>query len=188
MTRARHVPLALALVLSAPAAAVARPASTGYFAEAGFGAAVQLGEAGQSTAPGPQLAVRVGYEPWSWLALGIQLAASSHEATVPAPPEGEWYQLYRGAAEVRLTGRLDRLALMAEGGLGAVYISSNVLEKVAILEPGEALSLAVGAGAGLEYQLENRHYALGLAGDWWLLPAFASTQAVEGRVYLRYTY
>ena len=42
---------------------------------------------------GPGLDVRLGRDLFSWLSLGISLAASSHEATVPAPPEGEWFQL-----------------------------------------------------------------------------------------------
>src|SRR5437762_1222494 len=66
----------------------------------------------------------------------------------------------------------------AEGGLGRVMIT----------DPGERFSIAFQAGAGVEYQLENRHYAVGLAADGFLLPQFDAIRAVDGRFYLRYTY
>jgi len=44
------------------------------------------------------------------------------------------------------------------------------------------------AGAGFEYQIENRHYAFGLAVDGFLLPSFDAIRALDSRVYLRYTY
>lgn len=67
-------------------------------------------------------------------------------------------------------------------------ISSNVLGKVKITDPGEHFSIAFQAGAGLQYQLENRHYAVGLAADGFLLPQFAAIRAIDSRLYLRYTY
>jgi hypothetical protein len=166
----------------------ARPASQGWYAEGGLGAVTFLPSASSEAAPGPALALRIGRDVFSWLSLGVTLAASSHEATVPAPPEGEWFQLYRGGVEARLGGRLDRLALFVEGGAGAARISSNVLGKVMITEPGERLSIAFHAGAGLEYQIENRHYAFGLALDAFLLPQFDAIRALDTRLYLRYTY
>ena len=170
------------------ASASARPASSGFYAEGGFGAAGYLGTASPYSKIGPSMSVRLGYDLLSWFSVGVQVAASSHEATVPAPPVGEWYQLYRGFADGRLGGRIGRLAMFLEGGAGAAYISSNVLGKVMVTDAGESFSLAVTGGAGLEYQLQNRHYGFGFAGDWWMLPAFDSMQAIEGRFYLRYTY
>jgi len=107
---------------------------------------------------------------------------------VMPPPEGEWFQLYRGGGDIRIGGRFDRIALFIEGGLGIGVISSNILDKVMVTEPGETFSLAVSAGAGFEYQLENRHYALGLAVDAFLLPQFDAIKALDTRFYLRYTY
>jgi len=185
------VTIAIAVAASAAitaSSAAARPAARGFNAEAGLGAVGMLGEGQHAAAIGPVVAVRLGYDLTSWLSLGIAADASSHEATVPAPPEGEWFQLYQGRADLRLGVRAGAFALFAEGGAGAAYISSNVLGKVAILEPGERVSLAVAAGAGIEYQLQNRHYAFGLAGGYWLAPGFASLQGVEGRLFLRYTY
>ena len=74
--------------------------------------------------------------------VNANLAASSHEATVPPPPEGEWFQLYRGGGDACLRVRFDRLALFVEGGAGVAMISSNVLGKVMITDPGERFSIA----------------------------------------------
>jgi hypothetical protein len=166
----------------------ARPASTGWFAEGGLGAVAFLPKASSDAAPGPALDLRVGRDLFSWLSIGVTLAASSHEATVPPPPEGEWFQLYRGGGDARLTFAFDSLAVVVEGGAGLAMISSNVLGKVMITDPGEHYSIVFQAGAGLEYQLENRHYAVGLAADGFLLPQFDAIRGLDSRLYLRYTY
>ena len=168
--------------------AAARPASTGWFAEGGLGAVAFLPKASKDASLGPALDVRIGRDLFSWLSIGITLAASSHEATVPPPPEGEWFQIYRGAGDARLGIRLDRFALFAEGSAGAAMISTNVLGKVKITAPGEHFSIAFQAGAGIAYQLENRHYTVGLAADGFLLPQFDAIRAIDSRLYLRYTY
>ncbi|HUQ07775.1 MAG TPA: outer membrane beta-barrel protein [Kofleriaceae bacterium] len=165
-----------------------RPASTGVYAEAGIGATGHLATARNWSAIGPTVDLRVGYDLFSWLSVGVALSTASHEATVPAPPEGEWYQLYQGRGDARLGFRYDSLAFFAEGGAGAAYISSNVLGKVMILDPGERFTIAFAGGGGLEYQLQNRHYAFGFAATYWMLPQFDALQGVEGRFFLRYTY
>ena len=174
-------------MLAVPSAA-ARPASTGYYTEAGLGGAAFLGQAASYARPGLAFELRAGRDLTSWFSLGAHFAATTHEATVPPPPEGEYVQLYTMAADARLGVSVGRFALLAEGGVGIGYISSNVLERVDILEPGEHISLAVRGGAGIEYQLQNRHFAAGLAGDWLMMPGFASLQGISARLYLRYTY
>jgi hypothetical protein len=171
-----------------PAAAGARPASRGLFTEAGVGATGVVGAHRADAAIGPLLVVRLGYDLAGWLSLGVQLGASSHEATVPPPPRGEWFQLYRGQADARLGVRAGALVVFVEGGAGGAYLSTNVLDRVGVTEPGRPFSLAINAGGGLEYQIRNRHYALGLAGDGWLLPGFDALTGVDVRLYLRYTY
>jgi hypothetical protein len=182
----------LAVIIAGVAAfsgeAGARPASSGWYAEGGLGAVGFLPSHADDAEPGPALNVRIGRDLFTWLSLGVSLTASSHEATVPPPPEGEWFQLYRGCGDVRIGGRFDRIALFVEGGLGFSVISSNVLGKVMITEAGENFSITFQAGAGLEYQLENRHYALGLAADAFLMPQFDAMSAIDSRLYLRYTY
>lgn len=174
--------------LLACSVADARPASQGFYAEGGLGIVDFLPSAADDAASGPALTLRVGRDLFSWLSLGGYLAASTHEATVPPPPQGQYFQLYRGGADARIGGRFDRIAVFVEGGLGGSFISSNVLEKVMITKPGSKFSVTFHGGGGLEYQLENRHYALGLAADAFIEPQFASMAAIEGRLYLRYTY
>lgn len=168
--------------------ASARPASRGWYAEGGLGAVAFLSERADDAAIGPALNMRIGRDLHRWFSVGISLAASSHEATVPPPPEGEWFQLYRASGDVRIGGRFDRIALFIEGGVGYSLISSNVLGKVMATEAGENFSITIHGGAGLEYQLENRHYAFGLAVDAFMLYDFAKSQALDSRLYLRYTY
>ena len=120
--------------------------------------------------------------------LGIYAAASTHEATTPPPPTWQFFQLYRGGLDGRLGGRFERIALFLEGGAGIAMISSNVLEAVKITDPGERFSITFHGGAGIEYQLENRHYAVGLGVDAFLIPQFANMKAIDSRLYLRYTY
>jgi hypothetical protein len=180
--------LAAAVIAAVPSVAAARPSSTGFYSEAGLGATAMIGRTADDSAIGPALDLRLGYDLWSWLSVGVHVEASSHEATVPPPPEGEYYQLYRAFADGRLGFRLDAIALFVEGGAGAAYISSNVLQSAGILEPAERFTLAFTGGGGMEYQLQNRHYAFGLAGAWWVMPAFDAMQGIDARFYLRYTY
>jgi hypothetical protein len=184
--------VACTLVLATGTANADRVASTGFFAETGLGATGFLPSVSADAAWGPGIAVRVGNDLFSWLSLGAYVAPSSHLATVPPPPDGQWFQLYRGGADARLGGRIDRIALFVEGGAGASMISSNVLEKVMITKPGNGLggafSLTFHGGGGGEYQLENRHYAVGLAVDAFIEPNFAGMKGLETRLYLRYTY
>ena len=181
--------LAAAALVDAPAAgAEPRPASVGPYAEASAGATGFIGAGSQYSRPGPAFALRAGLDLFSWLSLGGRLELETHKANVPPPPVGEYVQLYAAAADARVTVPLGRLALFADGGLGLAMMSSNVLAKVDVLEPGERFSPVVSAGGGLELQLQNRHYAAGLAGHWSLLPGFDAMQAVGGRLYLRYTY
>jgi hypothetical protein len=176
------------MIASRLAAAEPRHASTGFFSEAGAGPALFLLDAGSYSAMGPALDIRVGYDVLAWLSLGVHLGASIHEATVPPPPEREYYQLYHAGADLRLSRLFNRIGAFADARLGGSVISSNVLEKVAILEPGQRFSVSLAAGGGVEYQLENRHYAVGLAGQWMLMPDFDATQGITTRLYLRYTY
>ncbi|HEU0029237.1 MAG TPA: outer membrane beta-barrel protein [Kofleriaceae bacterium] len=166
----------------------ARPAASGWYAEGGLGATGFLPSHSDDARPGPGLHLALGRDVFNFLALGLSFTASSHEATVPPPPEGEWFQLYRGLAEARIGGRFDTIAVFVEGGAGVSMISSNVLGKVMVTESGENFSILFQAGAGAEYQLENRHYAIGAAVDAFLLPQFDAMRAIDARLYLRYTY
>jgi hypothetical protein len=178
----------LLLVLALTGVAQARPASTGFFAEGGLGAVVFLPPDSDNAAVGPAMQIRLGRDLFSWVSIGGYVAVSSHEATVPPPPEGDWFQLYRFGGDMRLGGRAGSVAFFIEGGVGGSLMSSNILEKVETLEPGEQFSITFHGGGGFEYQLENRHYALGLALDGFYAPQFDNIKAIDTRLYLRYTY
>ncbi|MFT3700512.1 MAG: hypothetical protein QM831_45630 [Kofleriaceae bacterium] len=165
-----------------------RTASTGFFAEGGLGAVTYLPHTSKDANTGPELSLRIGRDVFSWFSIGLYAAASTHQAIVPTPENGDHFQLYRGGADGRLGGRIERIALFVEGGAGVAIISSNILESVMITDPGEKYSITFHGGAGLEYQLENRHFAVGLGVDAFLIPQFSNVKAIDSRFYLRYTY
>src|SRR5215212_3106686 len=90
---------ALAVCAAGTAHADTRIASRGPFAEGGIGALVFLGSGGgDSAGVGPSFAIRAGYDVFSFFSVGVRVDMSMHEALVPPPPEGEYFQLYTGAA------------------------------------------------------------------------------------------
>ena len=176
------------VALAGSARADPRLASKGPYSEASVGATGFIGTSGEYSHPGPAFGLRAGVDLFSWFSLGALLAMEVHEANVPPPPEGEYFQLYQGGADGRISVPIARVNLFGDGGIGLARISTNVLAKVDVLDPGEQYSPYFAAGGGLEYQLGNRHYASGIAVQWQLLPAFAASQTLGARLYLRYTY
>ncbi len=174
--------------LLASAAADARPSETGIFAEIGLGGAGFVGHAAPHTKPGLSVSARVGYDLFPWLSAGVAAIAATHEATVPPPPERQHLQIYGAAAELRIARPSGRLIPYASGGAGAALMSTNALQRVGLLEPEQRESLMISGGAGVEYQLQDRHYAVGAGGQWALFPGYADAQFVSGRAYLRYTF
>ena len=185
-----HGAAVLVLVASALATGLAGaeslPPSGAPYAEVNFGAAGFLGTAAPYAKPGPSAALRAGIDWRQWLALGARLSTQTHEGRVPAPPVGDYFQLYGAGIDARAALRLGKMALFVAGGAGVGLVSTNLLEKVRILEPGERFAVYVSAGAGIAYQLENRHFALGLGGEWTLHHSFA-LQTGGGYAFLRYT-
>jgi hypothetical protein len=182
-------PALFALALFAGSArAEPRLASKGPYSEASIGASSFIGTSGEYSEPGPAFGLRAGVDLFSWFSLGAVLAMEVHQANVPPPPEGEYFQLYQGGADGRISVPIGRVNVFGDGGIGLARISTNVLAKVDVLDPGEHYSPFFAAGGGLEYQLGNRHYAAGVAAQWQLLPAFAASQTLGARLYLRYTY
>ncbi len=180
--------LGTAGALSAPAHADDRPVSIGPYAEVGIGGQKMVGKTKRRTNEGPVFALRLGTDLFSWLSVGGRLDIASHEVVLPRPPEGEYTQFYGGAGEARLSLSIGRVVTYAQGSLGYSMVSTNVLETVDILDPGERFSPSMGAGGGLEYQLQNRHYAFGLGGQWNMLTKFARMHTVNVSAHLRYTY
>ncbi len=185
--------LAIAAAIAAfapalPSPAAAEPPATGLYAEAGLGAAAFIGPNAPYGRIGPAFEARLGWDLFRWFAVGAHLSASTHEADVPPPPEHEYFQLYHAHGEGRIQIEISRLELHAGGGAGLSMISSNVLEKVGILDPGERFTLSFAASGGMEYHIQNRHYAFGLNGQWLLLPEFDAMSTVSLTAYMRYTY
>jgi hypothetical protein len=188
MRRSPSLGVVVAAAALAGVAHADRHASTGPYAEVGLGASAFIGKASDDAALGPDAQLRIGRDLWSWLSFGVRVGLGSHEATTPAPPTGQYFQLYDGAAEARLGARFGALALFAEGGAGLAMISTNALARVSLTEPDESFTPVATAGGGGEYQLMNRHYAFGLAGQYAIYPGFEKMQSVGARLYLRYTY
>lgn len=178
---------AVAALAGAPAEAVAGRKAHGFYSEAGLGG-TGLIKPTSTLAIGPSATIRVGYDVFSWFSLGAITNITTQRSTLPAPPEHEYQQMYRGGAVARLGGQVGAVSLYLNGGVGMARVSSNLLERVGFIEPGQRNSVAFFAGAGVEYQLENRHYALGIGGDGWMFTQFKSATAADARVYLRYTY
>jgi hypothetical protein len=169
------------LLFSTPAAAKVR-----FFSEGDLGGRFFLGTGGENAALGPVFGVRVGAAFTSWLHLGVVVMTSVHEATVPPPPDEEFFQLYTGAAEVRLGFRIGRIGIFAQqqGGIGIV--STNILDDVGITQPDRHWSPFIGAGGGLIVHTGNPRFSFGAGGDWTMYPAFDSLQTVTIRLFVRY--
>ncbi len=173
---------------TAPTARADRPASTGIYAEAGIGGGGFLGNAADAANPGLNVGGRVGYDLFSWLSVGGVFTAATHEATVPPPPEDEYFQMYSVSAEGRIGFRVGWFAMYVAGGYGVGGISSNILGKVGITGTGERFTNVFHGSGGVEYQLQNRHYAFGVDTTYQLWLNFDESQTLSVRAYLRYTY
>ena len=113
---AAAVAVAAALSTALPSPAAAEPGAHGVYAEAGMGAAGFIGRKARNTAVGPALGVRLGWDLFTWFAVGGRL--STHEAKVPPPPDQEYFQLYHAHANGPLNVHLWRLEVHAGGGAG----------------------------------------------------------------------
>ncbi|HTM20786.1 MAG TPA: outer membrane beta-barrel protein [Kofleriaceae bacterium] len=179
---------ALSALSALPRPAAAEPGATGLYAEADLGATSFVGRKARNAKVGPAAGAHLGYDLFRWFAVGAHLQASTHEANVPPPPDQEYFQLYSAHGEGRLNLQFGRAELFASGGAGLSMISSNVLEKVGALDPGERFTISFAGGGGMEYHIQNRHYAFGLAGDYLLLPQFSAMSTVSIQLYMRYSY
>jgi hypothetical protein len=169
------------LLVAAPA-----EARVTFFSEADLGGRFFLGDRADSAAIGPAFGVTAGVQFAPWVHLGLAVGASTHEATVPPPPDKEFFQMYTGAAELRLGFRTGSVGLFAQARGGVSAINTNVLDGVGITTPEQHWGFFAGGGAGLLVFTGNPRFAFGLGGDWLMVPAFEGFQAVTVRVFLRY--
>jgi hypothetical protein len=158
----------------------------GFFAEGELGALVFIGKASRYAPAGVTFGARLGYDITRWLAIQAHVTGTSADANLPPPTVGQSFQLFLYGAEARLQLQIRRIALSLEGGAGALQITSNILNAVGVTTG--AFSLAVIAGAGLDYHTLNRHFSVGLNGDYMWLQAWRSSHAIAATAYLRYTH
>jgi hypothetical protein len=172
-----------ALALLAPAAARAAD----FYTEADLGALIFIGPGSENADPGPAFGGRIGLGIFSWLSIGGVVNASTHQAQVPGPSVGQYFQLYQTGGELRLKVRAGSFGFFAQGGAGYAFISTNILDAVAVTAPDKHNGLYITGGGGLEYATENPRYAFGLSGAFTEFADFGSLQAVSVNIYLRYT-
>jgi hypothetical protein len=175
-----------ALVVAVLLASSTAEARVTFFSEADLGGRFFLGDSGDNAAVGPAFGVTAGVQFAPWVHLGLALGASTHEATVPPPPDQEFFQVYTGAAELRLGFRAGQVGVFAQGRGGVAAINTNVLDGVGITTPEQHWGFFAGGGAGVLLHTGNPRFAFGLGGDWLMVPAFDGFQAVTVRLFLRY--
>ncbi len=157
----------------------------GPFASGEVGAFAYLGQAGKYAQPGVAFGVRLGYDLFRWLDVQAHVLGASEDASTPPPQVGQSFQTYLYAGEVRLKLQVHRFQLFAEGGAGLAQVSSNVLHEV--LTHNSNFAFTVVAGGGLDYHTLNRHFSVGLGGDYVWMSTFTGGHALSADVYLRYT-
>ncbi len=160
----------------------------GFYASGELGALVFLGRANKYAGAGPIFGVRLGYDITRWLAVQAHVSGGSSDANVPPPTVGQSFQTYLYDGEVRLKLQIRRFGLFAEGGAGIAQLSNNVLDAVKISSGGSLVSLAILAGAGLDYHTLNRHFSFGVGADYVYLQGFNNSHALTAQAYLKYTH
>ncbi|HEX8953649.1 MAG TPA: adventurous gliding motility protein CglE [Polyangia bacterium] len=157
----------------------------GPFASGEVGAFAYLGRVSKYAQPGVAFGVRLGYDLFRWLDIQAHVLGASSDASTPAPQVGQSFQTYLYAGEVRLKVQIHRFQLFAEGGAALAQVSTNVLAQV--LTHNSNFAFSVVAGGGLDYHTLNRHFSVGLGGDYVWMSTFTGGHALSADVYLRYT-
>ncbi len=158
----------------------------GPFASGEVGTLVFLGPIGKYAEPGVAFGVRLGYDLFRWLDVQAHVMGASSDAKLPPPTVGQSFQTYLYAGEVRLKLQIHRVQLFAEGGAALAEVSTNVLQQVGITR-GSEFTFAVVAGGGVDYHTLNRHFSVGVGGDYVWLSQFTGGHGLSLDVYLRYT-
>jgi hypothetical protein len=161
--------------------------SRGLFAQGDLGAIFFVGPMGQHVDPGPAVHVRGGYDLFRWLAVQGHVAGTANSTSaLPGALSGQTLQLFTYTAEARLQLQIRRVGLYLEGGGGVAQISSNILDSVKITT-GPRFSAAVVGGLGVDLHTLNRHFSVGLAGDFVWFAQWNDAYGITASTYLRYT-
>jgi hypothetical protein len=185
---AAAAPASAQVIAEKPAAPFPDPArfSRGLFVEGDAGAILFAGRLDRYLAPGPALSLRVGYDLLRWLALQGHVDGAIAAAKTPAPLDHQSLELFRYAVEARAQLQLRRVGLYLTAGGGLAQLSTNLLASTGVTS-GHQLSAVVAGGAGIDLHTLNRHFSVGLAGDYTWFAQWQSSHAVTVEAYLRYT-
>jgi len=130
--------------------------------------------------------LRLGYDLFRLSAVQAHVGGSLNSVTIDKFV-GQALQMYVYAAEARLQLQLRRVGLYIEGGGGVVQVSSNILDAAQITR-GSHFTAAVLGGLGVDLHTLNRHFSVGLAGDYLYLAQWGGgSHAVTASTYIRYT-
>jgi hypothetical protein len=162
--------------------------ASGLYTEGEIGAVAFFGPAGDAVAPGFAIGARVGYDLFRFFALQLHGLGSTHLTKAGDHPEGEQLiQTYQGAVEGKLTLRFGQSSIFAEGGVGVLRLSTNLLYVLGV-EPQYRTGLTAGGGAGVDYHSLSRHFSIGLRGEFYWLRDLRSSKDLVVTTYLRYTF
>lgn len=158
------------------------PRHRGISLESSLGALGFLGAAGEVSPLSPWLGVRLGLEPWRWLAVfaTADVTFSSTSLASPPPPPRS-YRLYAFGAGLRVTPWSgERFGVFAEGDAGLCWVDSDILE-VYGFPSSTSLEPFVDGRLGVAWYPVNPHVSLTLSGGVrGYLGTFRSDPAISG--------
>lgn len=162
--------------------------SYGLYTAGDLGAVIVLGPAGSHLRAGWGLGLTVGYDLTRWLAVEARGLGSTHVTEFPdAPQDGELMQLYHLSGALKVSLRYRYFAAALDGGAGLVRASTNILTTTPGLGQRQN-SLAYGGGLSLEYHTLSRHFAFGVRGTFFQVPAFGASHTLVTTAFVRYTF
>lgn len=163
--------------------------ATGLLVEAHLGAEGFVTGLGDDSAPGPRLAVVVGYELFPWAAIALRVEGSMHQTTNNTPPSQTVYENVSAGVDVRLTAPLTaRAALWASGQFAMLRSTGDVLRTLGY-QDADGWMVLYGGELGFDWHVWGLHHSLGLTAGARLYPGLSTEEtsiAVHGGPYLRY--
>lgn len=163
----------------------------GLFVEAQLGALGFLGDLGKASDAGPRLAVDLGYELTSWVAILLQVEASFHGTKNRPPPSHTVYEMLGSSAGVRFSVPFNaRAAMWADGLVGIVWTGGDVLHALGFRDTVKP-SIAYGGELGFDWHVLARHHSLGVLAGARMYPGLVReghSLGLYGSAYLRYVF
>jgi Outer membrane protein beta-barrel domain len=159
----------------------------GLYTQGELGAVMILGPAGPHVRPGWGLGLALGYDVTRWLAVEARGLGSTHLTDFPnAPQDGELLQIYSLSGALKLSFRYRYLAISADGGVGIIRTSTNVLTTAGLND--RRTSVAFGGGLAAEYHTLSRHFSFGAHGSFFQIPGMRQSHALITTLSARYAF